>query len=359
MLVAMIRYFAGQFYPQPGENLFGTLTFDHEDGLPGTISVPVEKLWRHFGKIHYARKGREFTLALRLPTLDLMVAEMEKWGRFKVMMSMLDEATEGLELFLPMFYGDGRPDMQRLLEFERLSEADQARGVRILRYLYAQANIRIDLGQLLEQELIRSKKRRAKVQHLKDMREDDLRLIALWIRFLQLLHWQDEAVPGTPINEFLPPGLQVFMGQSGDVPIPSEDEDEEGPPIVIDVNWDDKNVIDPADVNPDRWAFYQSLGCKRIVRAPGWFADREYVAYLIMTPGGRKIAVLDRNKYGNAAYIFRVSQQGVALTDWAEDAQLTKSEVIELHGTEGFTFVRRFIHAFGWENRFRTWFNQQ
>jgi hypothetical protein len=385
----MIRYFAGRFFPIAGEDCRGQITFDDEDGLPAGTSVtaPATKFWLRFGQIVYLHHRSRFTVAVQVPSLTFMLQMASTWENAAGLLHSLDEPTEGIERFIELFGHPGvanpdsannRPDMQRLLEFERLTLDEQTRGIRILRWLYAHTALMFALNSFAEQQFTASDQRYAQSilywlmnapfsyfrrrfqRTVERQREQVPYYLGLWGRFLQIYNWEEEAVLGTPIGEFLPPDLRPVIGRGGDIVTP-DPEPESQPQIELDLDIETGEEVEPTDpaVHPDRWAFYQSLGCNRIVRPEGWFGHRRYVAYLLRTPGGRKLAALDCNTPANAAYLFWVSQEGVPRTAWARHAQLSKREVLQRQGEQGFTFDRRFVHAGDWQNRFRRWFNDR
>lgn len=106
-------------------------------------------------------------------------------------------------------------------------------------------------------------------------------------------------------------------------------------------------------IDPARLAFYvDELGCRKVLETKGWFHDRNYVAFLLRTASGDRVAILDCAEVGNAAYLFYIGRQVEDRDRWTKDAVRSKWELLQTGGPCG-TFVRRFIHSAHWRQQVR------
>jgi hypothetical protein len=180
-----------------------------------------------------------------------------------------------------------------------------------------------------------------------------------------------EAATGlADLAEFLPPGSGQERGGAGagageEPALGEEEEPGEGDAIEI-LGEEAQAPAEGAQSERDRF-YMEELGCVRRVEARYLGRRRRYTAYIFCTTQNQEVAILDTDVRGNAAYLFLVGPvrvQGQAAppaaqppeqSAWVQDAGRTKGELTGAQPGQQGTFLRRFIHNVGWQDRLRAY----
>lgn len=175
--------------------------------------------------------------------------------------------------------------------------------------------------------------------------------LPLFKQVFDYYYWDRTTPPSEAMQQFLPPGS---WPRAEAEPPPEE-------PQTLELT-DTEVERDDARVDPTRFDFYKmQLHCRQVVEPTGWWHAHKYVAFVILTTGGQWVAVLDCATKGNAAYLFLVGDAAPTAPvntatgdsqqqpNWVADAVKTKHQLVK-EGL-GKTFIRRFVHSPGWEER--------
>lgn len=307
-------------------------------------------------------------LTLKLTRLLQKLGDEIKVGRTKFVLPTWRELFKQLDwleresnrlsaLWLPLLT-DGRPTLEATVaefraKFLSLTQAQQEQAAAGMQKSLAIDLLIIMLVSALRDELQQlvpaSQNMRAQVQALATI-DQFSRLIVrgrqqvlLMRDLLDLYFFWRPCLPSQVIEEFLPSGLWPCTEEEARPnPQPSEAQ-----PVASE---------DPR-IDPARLEFYRAQGCDQVVEASRWFRERSYVAFLLRLANGTVVAILDCVVVGNAAYLFLVARRGEqGSRSWAADAQRSKGELV--HQQAGPTFLRRFIHAHGWQQRMRQYLTE-
>ena len=164
----------------------------------------------------------------------------------------------------------------------------------------------------------------------------------VWLGFLRRYYWALGAMPVRVIERFLPAGAWMPNegGGSGNV---------EGGLIVCGPG--PRVPRDDYRIDPTRFDFYHTVGCRGVVEPAGALGAKNYVAFLLQARSGLRVAILDCKVVGNAAYAFRIGyDEDEAAMAWARDAEKTKGEVRSGHAP---TFLCCFYHCVNWQDQVR------
>lgn len=150
--------------------------------------------------------------------------------------------------------------------------------------------------------------------------------------FFDTTHWDVETLPSEAVLDLFPSQLNT---------------QDDSLPMTLDLK--DKHIErDSGRVDTQLFDFYTQLpDCEvKVVEADGWFKqdERDFVAFLITAPSGRRVAVLEPVGGRAFAHLFIMRD---AFAGWGAAAI---KEKYRLFGDEA-PIMRRFLHPIGWQQR--------
>ena len=353
--VRVVQISARQMVDTTAAQAIWQTTPAEERGAMPTLSLgrhqslsDLSLLWERIGGKLYLKRGRE-KLELILPDPLAMSEAVTALGE------RTQQADALTEKFLKLSPDNHEYVHEIHARFEQLDAADQAVAIKAVRTVYALCCVqcscddwwRRPAGQAMLNRLPLSIQWMKRDRSAREDLEIEISCIQL---FFEMIDWSIRSRQLPPDQQFLPPGLWPRQEpEEQQIIAPAQDEQLELGEEAI--------AADDVRVDTSRDAYYMGeLTCLHRLEPQGWFGSRRYVAYIYQAPSKEMIAILDCAQLGNAAYIFRVGTPVQDLPSaWMADAGQTKLVLLTRPHDRRGTFVRRFVHAVGWQTRLRDW----